>query len=75
MVTKGGKGERGKLGVWDWQIYTTIYKTDNKDLLCNTGNYTQYLVTMNNGKESEKECIHVQLNHFAVYLKLTTIYQ
>ena len=31
MVTKG-KGGRDKLGVWDEQIHTNIYKT-NKDLL------------------------------------------
>ena len=26
MVTKGERGRRDKLGVWDWQIHTTIYK-------------------------------------------------
>ena len=31
MVTKGGKQGwgRDKLGDWDWQIHTTIYKIDN----------------------------------------------
>ena len=29
MVTKGEKWGRGdKLGDWDWQIHTTIHKTD-----------------------------------------------
>ena len=29
-----GKGGRAKLGVWDEQIHTTVYKqTNNKDLL------------------------------------------
>ena len=26
MVTKGGSWGRDKLGIWDWQIYTAIYK-------------------------------------------------
>ena len=53
MVTKG---ERDKLGVWDQQIQTTIYKTDknNKALLYNTGNYIQYPVISHNGIENEK---------------------
>ena len=25
-----GKGGRGKLGVWDWHIHTTMYKIDNQ---------------------------------------------
>ena len=44
--------ENLKLHMW---IHTAIYKTDKqKDLLYNTGNSTQYLVTTYNGKESEK---------------------
>ena len=41
-----GKGaERDKLGVWDQQIQTTIYKLDNnKVLLYSTENYIQYSV-------------------------------
>ena len=31
----------------------------NKDHQCNTGNYIQYLAITYNGKESEKEYIHV----------------
>ena len=30
MVTKGERGGRHKLGVWDWNIHTTIYKIDNQ---------------------------------------------
>ena len=54
MVTKGEGGEeRDKLGALDQQ--STVYKTDNKDLLYSTGNYIQYLVITYNGKASEKE--------------------
>ena len=35
----------------------------------NTGNYIQYLVITYNGKESEKEYIHLNLDHLAVHLK------
>ena len=35
----------------------TIYKI-NKDLLYSTRNYIQYLITNNNGKESEKEYMY-----------------
>ena len=38
-------------------MHIIIYTIDNKDLLYGTGNYTQYLVTTYNGKESEKEYI------------------
>ena len=48
MVTKG-EGGRDKLGVWDEQIHTNIYKT-NKDLLQSTENYIHYLVITNNEK-------------------------
>ena len=33
-----------------------------------TGNYIQYCIIIYHGKEYG---IHIQLNHFAVYLKLT----
>ena len=70
MITKGER--RGdKLGVWNEQIHTTIYKINNKDLLCSTGNYIQYLIITYNGKETEKEHICVCVNHFAMYLKLS----
>ena len=39
-------------------IYTTIYKTDKKDLMYSTGNYIQYLIINYNGKEFFKVCIH-----------------
>ena len=56
----GSKGERDKLGDWDWHIYTTIYKIgNNKDLLYSTGNSTQYSVMTYMGKESKKEWIYV----------------
>ena len=28
MATKGERGGRDKLGVWDYHIHTTIYKID-----------------------------------------------
>ena len=30
MVTQGGRGGRDKLGVWDGQIQTTMYKIDKQ---------------------------------------------
>ena len=43
MVTRG-EGGRDKLGIWDLQILTIIYKRDkSKDLLYSRGNYSQYL--------------------------------
>ena len=32
------------MGNWDPQAHTTMYKTDNKDLLYSTGESTQYSV-------------------------------
>ena len=37
---------------------TYIYYYIIKDLLYNTGNYTQYFVVMDKGKESEKQYTH-----------------
>ena len=51
MVTKGEKGGGDKLGVWDQQIQTTIYKIDKQQVLpYSTGNYIQYLVISYNEK-------------------------
>ena len=69
-----GKGGWGELGVWDYHIYTTIYKwITNKDLLYSTGSYIQYFIITYMGKESEKEYTHAQVkwNHFALHFKLT----
>ena len=30
MFTKGERGKKDKLGVWNEQIYTTIYKIDKQ---------------------------------------------
>ena len=65
-----GKG-KDKLGVWDWQIQTTIYKINSKDLLYGTGNYTQYPVINHNGKKKK----YIYLSHFAVYKKLMQHYK
>ena len=60
IVTK--EQGRGDKLVWDWQIQTTIYKIDKKDLQFSTGNY--------NLKSSNNLRIYIVF-HFVVYLKLT----
>ena len=47
-----------KLGVWDWNIQTTIYKI-NKVLLYDTGSYIQNPVIKHNGNEYEKEYVYM----------------
>ena len=70
---KGKIGERinQEFGI-NIHILLCVKYLINKDLLCSTGNSTQYIIIYM-GKESEKEQIHVyvQLNHFAAYLKLS----
>ena len=62
--------ENLKLHMW---IHTVIYKIDKqKDLLYNTGNYTQYLLTTYNGKESEKEYIYNM--HIHIYITESLCY-
>lgn len=40
MVTTGEEGV--KLGVWDWQMQTTMYRTYKQGpVVCSTGNYIQ----------------------------------
>ena len=53
------------------RTHENTYSIDNKDLLCSTGNCTQYLVITYKGKNSEKEYMYIYLNHFTVHLKLT----
>ena len=59
--------------------YTLTYiKYINKDLLCSTGNYIQYLVMVYNGKELEKGiyicvCMCVCVESFFYILKANTI--
>ena len=57
-------------------IYT-LKHINIKVLLCNTENYIHYLATiftiLYNGKESEKEYIHLYLNHSTVHLKHNTV--
>ena len=50
-ATKGEEG-RNELGVWDWQIQTTIYKIDKKVLLYSTGDYIQYPISHNEKENS-----------------------
>ena len=49
-----------------------IKQTTNAALLCSTGDDAQYLAIIYKGKESEKAISEkMELNHFAVHLKLT----
>ena len=56
MIAKGKRAwGRDKLGVWDQQIQTTLYRMENNcDLLYSTRNYIQYPIIHHNGKEYEK---------------------
>ena len=60
MVTRGekGRGINWEIGI---DVYTLLYikYITNKDLLCSTGNSTQYSVMTYMGKESKKEWIYV----------------
>ena len=42
-------------------LHSTIYKTDNKDLLYSTGNSTQYSVMVYMGKEPKKEWVYLYI--------------
>ena len=55
------------------ELDTTEHTVYSKDLLYNTGNSTQYSVMTYMGKESKKEWmyVYIELNLFAVQLKLT----
>ena len=66
MVAKGeGVGEGWSGRGLDWEFGVSRCKLvytewiNNKVLLCSTGNYIQYPVINHNGKEYEKECIHM----------------
>ena len=65
LIPKEKRG-RDKLGVWDQQIQTTVYKMNNEVLLYSTRNYIQYLVINHNGKEYEKEYIYIYI--FFIYI-------
>ena len=59
---QGGKGwGRVKLGVWDQQMQTIIYRMDKQQgpTVYSTGDYNQYPVINHNGNEYEKEYIYV----------------
>ena len=54
-LTKGKREQsKDKLGLWDQQIQTPIYKTDKQDPTVLNGNYVQYPIINHNGKEYEK---------------------
>ena len=48
-------------------IYTLLYikQITSKELLYGTGDYFHYSVITYKGKESEKEWLYVEMNHFA----------
>ena len=74
MVTKGKSGQRDKLGVWDSQIYTTIYKIGKQQgPTVQHREYIQYFVINHNGKEYEKEYIHTHTHtHIYSYIYVYT---
>ena len=43
---------------------TTVYKINNKDLLCITRNYTRYFVIAYKEKESENEYTHTHTHTY-----------
>ena len=53
---RGGEGVDWEFGIKRCKLLTW---RNNKVLLCSTGNYIQYPVINPNGKESEKEYIHM----------------
>ena len=56
MVTKGEMGGRDKLGVWDQQIQSTIYKIDKQQGFTIQHREVYSIFCNNlNGKESEKQ--------------------
>ena len=61
-------GYQGVTGGINWEIgidmYTTIYKIDNKDLLYSTGNSTQYSVMAYMGKESKKKSGYMYMHNW-----------
>ena len=62
MVAKGGwvrEGRIGSLGLADANDCVYVGWLKNKVPLYGIGNYTQYPVINHNGKEYEKECIHL----------------
>ena len=50
-----------KLGVWNQEIHTTVYKIDKQcgPTVQHRENYIQYLIINHNGKEYEKGYIYV----------------
>ena len=71
IENKLGEG-RNKLGVWDQQIHTIIYKIDKQQgPTDSTGNYIQYLVITYNGKESEREYIYIYKTESLCYISET----
>ena len=60
LATKREMGS-DELGVQDYQIHSTIYIINDKNLLYSTENYIHYLVITYMVKESEKEYIYIYM--------------
>ena len=58
QVGRGGGGKDWEFGISRCKLLH-IGWINNKVLLYSTGNYVQYLMINHNGKENEKECIHM----------------
>ena len=55
-LLRGRVGGRDTMEVWDWHVYTAIYKIDNhRGPTVQQGNTAQYSVTTYMRKEFEKE--------------------
>ena len=68
-----GKGGKDELGVWDEQIYTTVYKINTRDQ--GAAQRTMPSIFSCNGKESEREYMctyahtYIHINtHMCVYI-------
>ena len=73
MITKGERGGRinQEFEININTILLIYIKQINNKILYSTGNYIHYPIVNHNGNEYEKEYIHILLNYFAIYQKLT----
>ena len=69
VVAKTEEGSRGEMN-WDFRVSICkllyIRWINDKALLYTTRNHVRYPMINHNGKEYEKECINIKLNHLAV---------
>ena len=73
VTRKEDGGTDSESGI-DMYTLLCLEQITKKDLLYSTGNSTQYFAVTYKEKESEKKMyMYVQLNHFAIHLKLTML--